>query len=140
MSDSFKVAHRVEFRDTDAAGIMHFSTFVTYMEESEHAFLRSLGLSVLHCEVDGMSISWPRVSVNCDFSQPLKFEDEFEVYVSVDRLGTKSLTYGFRFVSQGRECARGAITAVCCRMDESGMESIEIPQSLRERLTPFVGD
>ena len=37
---------RVEFADTDAAGIAHFSAFFAWMEETEHEFLRSRGLSV----------------------------------------------------------------------------------------------
>jgi 4-hydroxybenzoyl-CoA thioesterase/acyl-CoA thioester hydrolase len=43
---AFHTARRVEFRDTDAAGIMHFSTFFNRMEEAEHELLRTLGTSV----------------------------------------------------------------------------------------------
>ena len=39
----FEVTRRVEFYETDAAGIVHFSNFFRYMETAEHAFLRSLG-------------------------------------------------------------------------------------------------
>ena len=46
MQVPYRTCRRVEFRDTDAAGIMHFSTYFTYMEEVEHEFLRSLGTSV----------------------------------------------------------------------------------------------
>ena len=83
MKKPFITSHRVEFRDTDAAGIMHFSTFLTYMEESEHEFLRSLGLSVMPGEMDGIHVSWPRVSVNCEYKAPLHFEETFEVHVSI---------------------------------------------------------
>ena len=44
---SFSATRRVEFRDTDAAGIMHFASFFPLMESVEHEFLRHLGLSVL---------------------------------------------------------------------------------------------
>ena len=40
-------SRRVEFRDTDAAGIMHFSTYFTYMEEAEHELFRRLGTTVM---------------------------------------------------------------------------------------------
>jgi YbgC/YbaW family acyl-CoA thioester hydrolase len=39
--------HRVEFTDTDMAGIVHFSSFFRYMEVTEHAFFRSLGFSIV---------------------------------------------------------------------------------------------
>ncbi len=46
MSEAYRTTRRVEFRDTDAAGIVHFSAFFFYMESVEHEFLRQLGLSV----------------------------------------------------------------------------------------------
>jgi len=90
---------RVEFRDTDAAGIMHFSMFFVYMEQAEHELLRSLGLSVLEHDASG-AISWPRVAVACDYRQPLRFEDEFEIEVSISRMGEKSVTSAFRFLHE----------------------------------------
>ena len=47
MPSAYTTSRRIEFRDTDAAGIAHFSVFFTMMEEAEHEFLRHLGLSVL---------------------------------------------------------------------------------------------
>ena len=58
MSVSFVYRKRVEFADTDMAGIVHFSRFFVYMEMAEHAFWRSLGLSV-HGTLDGRIIGWP---------------------------------------------------------------------------------
>ena len=46
MGKVFKTRRRVEFRDTDMAGIVHFSVFFAYMEQAEHELLRSLGLGV----------------------------------------------------------------------------------------------
>ena len=75
--------HRqVEYAETDMSGIVHFSEFFRYMEYAEHAFLRSLGLSVSMHVVD-RSISWPRVSCTFDFRKPLCFEDKFEVKIGI---------------------------------------------------------
>ncbi|WP_231612238.1 acyl-CoA thioesterase [Novipirellula galeiformis] len=43
----YTTQRRVEFRDTDAAGIVHFSAFFPLMESAEHEMLRSLGISVM---------------------------------------------------------------------------------------------
>lgn len=51
------------------AGIMHFASFLIYMESAEHELYRSLGLS-LHEEVDGELISFLRVAVACDYPSP----------------------------------------------------------------------
>ena len=46
MTAQFVTTRRVEFADTDMAGIIHFANYYRYMEEAEHTFIRSLGLSV----------------------------------------------------------------------------------------------
>jgi acyl-CoA thioester hydrolase len=43
MAFEYKVRRRVEFSETDMAGIVHYSNFFRYMEAAEHEFFRSLG-------------------------------------------------------------------------------------------------
>ncbi|HTN74590.1 MAG TPA: thioesterase family protein [Pirellulaceae bacterium] len=134
----FTINRRVEFRDTDAAGIVHFSVFFNYMEAAEHELLRSLGTSVLTHDAEG-EISWPRVAVACEYRGALRFEDEVEIQVSIERLGQKSVTYLFDFVKVGALIAHGKITAVCCRI-EAGQppRSITIPPAISEKLQALV--
>ncbi|HCE02754.1 MAG TPA: acyl-CoA thioesterase, partial [Acidobacteria bacterium] len=42
----FRLTRRVQFYETDSAGIVHFSVFFRYMEEAEHAMWRAAGLSI----------------------------------------------------------------------------------------------
>src|SRR6266852_6372511 len=93
----FKLVRRVEFSDTDMAGIVHYSNFFRYMEAAEHAFFRSLGFSVATRQVD-LPLGWPRVHAQCDFKQPLHFEDEVEIQLLVSERKSKSLSYQFRFL------------------------------------------
>ena len=46
MPAPFRTTRRVEFADTDMAGIVHFANFFRYMEAAEVEFLRARGLSV----------------------------------------------------------------------------------------------
>jgi len=134
MTASYRTTRRVEFRDTDAAGIAHFSAFFVYMEQVEHEFLRSRGMSVHERDEQGV-ISWPRVSAGCDFRSAVRFEDELEIELRVERLGEKSVTYRFVFSHEGRLVAEGQLTAVCCRLrDHAAPEPIPIPPRLREKL------
>jgi 4-hydroxybenzoyl-CoA thioesterase/acyl-CoA thioester hydrolase len=133
----FRTRRRVEFRDTDAAGIAHFSNFFLYMEQAEHEMLRSVGLSVLEHDSEG-ALSWPRVSVSCDYRRPVRFEDELEIEVSIERLGEKSITYLFRFFHKGLDVATGRITAVCCRFsDRAPPQPITIPSRIADKLRPL---
>ncbi|MFO0803044.1 MAG: hypothetical protein U0791_07980 [Gemmataceae bacterium] len=43
---SFTSTCRVDFGDTDMAGIMHFANFFRFMESAEIDFLHSVGLTV----------------------------------------------------------------------------------------------
>lgn len=135
MTRSFRTTRRVEFSDTDMAGIVHFASFFRFMEGAEHEFLRSVGLSVV-LSWEGMALSFPRVSASCDFLKPIRFEDVVEIEVRLERVGTKSLTYGFTFRLADQEVARGRISCVCCRIDPAvhQIESIEIPAGIRARL------
>ena len=130
----FRTTRRVEFADTDMAGMVHFANFFRYMEAAEVEFWRSRGLSVMMRQQQER-MSFPRVSASCDFQKPALFEDLLDVAVSIERLGSKSVTFGFEISRGGELLARGQITAVCCRVSASGpLESIEIPSAIRERL------
>ena len=135
MDTAFKTSRRVQFHETDAAGITHFSSFFTYMEEAEHEMLRHCGLRVFH-ETDGETISWPRVSATCDFRNPIRFEDIVDIEVRIVERTRRSITYGFRFSCGERRVAEGRMTAVCCRMTDSGPRATEIPDSIIEKLPP----
>lgn len=134
MTAAYRTTRRVEFRDTDAAGIVHFSAFFNYMEEVEHEFLRSLGLSVLMRDAGGV-LSWPRVAASCQFQSAVKFEDVLDVELRLVRVGEKSVTYGFSFAHQGRPVAAGELTAVCCRMEPGAApRSVVIPEAMARKL------
>ena len=131
----FTTTRRVEFGDTDMAGIMHFPNFFRFMEVAETEFLNSLGFSVCWHR-DGKGYGFPRVSVGCDFRRPARFEDVLTIAVVVEKVGTKSVAYRFDFTNAGGEpVAVGRITAVFCREGEPGqLESVAIPTDLRAKL------
>jgi 4-hydroxybenzoyl-CoA thioesterase/acyl-CoA thioester hydrolase len=130
----FRTTRRVEFCDTDAAGIVHFARFFVYMEIAEHEMLRSVGLSVMQPDGDH-HVSWPRVSVACDFQRPAKFDDVLTIEVAVASIGEKSITYTFRFLRDEQLLATGRTTAVCCRIVHGlPPHSIIIPEDIRQNL------
>lgn len=143
MSAAFVATRRVEFSDTDAAGIMHFVAFFRMMEQAEHELLRSVGLSVVLHDASSKDvadkISWPRVSAKCDFQSVARFEELLEIEVRIARMGEKSITYRHRFSRAGEPVAMGEITAVCCRVREgSAPKSMPIPAAIVKKLQAFV--
>jgi 4-hydroxybenzoyl-CoA thioesterase/acyl-CoA thioester hydrolase len=135
----FATRRRVEFRDTDAAGIVHFSAFFFWMESAEHELLRSVGLHVFDRQPDGREYSWPRVSVSCDYVSAVRFGDEVDVVVSVAAVGRSSVTYEFAFAEAGRPVAQGRVVAVWCLMRPGGRpEAAAIPADVVSKLVGAV--
>ena len=130
----FQTRRRIEFSDTDMAGICHFARFFIFMETAEHEFLAALGTSV-STEEDGQKIGWPRVAASCDYLAPVRFGDVLDLHVTVVRKGRTSLTYAHEISCDGVPVARGRITAVCCRFPPHGAaEPIPIPGTLAEKI------
>ena len=138
MAYEFKVTRRVEFSETDMAGIMHFSNFFKFMETAEHGFYRSLGFSVIMSQFDP-PLGWPRVHAACDYQRPVRFEDQIEVHLLVSEKKAKALSYRFIFRKVNEtppvEVARGELTVVCVAHQSNGaMSAVTIPAELASRI------
>jgi len=140
MACRFTYSDRVQFADTDMAGIMHFANFFRFLERAEHAFFRSLELSVVEREPavpKDEQVGWPRVHASCDYHAPLRFEDVVEIELLMEEVRSKSLRYLFRvYKEDGTLCAEGRMTAVCVRKDKATgqMKGVVIPERIISRL------
>lgn len=140
MPEPFVTHRRVEFSDTDMAGIVHFSAFFRYLETAEHALLRSVGLRV-HSQMGDELLSFPRVSARCDYRAPARFDDQLRIEVAVRRIGTKSVTYGFQVFRDETLLVDGEMTSVCCRWTEKAQpESVAIPADVVSKLSTYQVD
>ncbi len=142
MAHEFKRIHRVEFAETDMAGIVHFANFFRLMEVTEHEFLRSLGLSVHPPETD-VSTGWPRVRAVCDYRSPLRFEEEVEIHLRVREMKTRSIAYEFTFrKADGEKAAEGTLTVVYVTRDTltGKMKACPIPEEFVAKITVAPAD
>ncbi len=138
MPFEFKATRRVEFSDTDLAGIVHFSNFFRYIETVEHAFWRSLGGSVVMTQFE-QPIGLPRVHASCDYKRPLHFEDIVEMHLLVTEKKTRSLSYQIRFrrIEPGpvEEVAVGKLTVVCASKGPDGkLQAVPFPPELASKI------
>ena len=133
MPSTFSITRRVQFAETDMAGIVHFANYFRWMEEVEHAFFRSLGLSVA-MRHENLALGWPRVNVGFEYHGPLRFEDEVELRLRITKIGGKSLSYEVDVLLASELVALGKSTSVCCEHTPAGLKAITIPQAIREKL------
>jgi len=103
---------RVQFPETDASGIVHFTNFFKYVEEAEHALWRAAGRSIADHTAD---IGWPRVAASFEFKKPLRFEDEFDVHIKVVEKTRKTIRYSAELRRNGDLHAVGSLTIICVR-------------------------
>jgi YbgC/YbaW family acyl-CoA thioester hydrolase len=135
LGKQFGLRRRVQFYETDAAGIVHFSWYFRYFEEAEHALWRESGMSI---HTEDSSIGWPRVSASCDFLKPLKFEEEFDVSVQIVEMTPRTITYAGEITRDGERIARGTWRiASVTKLSDGTLRSTDIPARVAERLKPF---
>ena len=111
---------------------MHFSWFFRYMEEAEHALWREAGLSIAPA---GADIGFPRVAAAFEFHKPLRFEDEFEVWIRVAAMTEKTIRYACELSRGETKIATGTITVACVRTrpNEPMTSAIAIPAEIAAR-------
>lgn len=131
---------RIEFADTDLAGIVHFARFFVFIETAEHEFLRALGTTVHHRR-GADEIGWPRVSAALDYLSPARYGDQLRIELRVARKGARSMTYRFLLTVGERPVARGKVSSVCCILNRpGGLETIPIPDEIAQRIAEDPGE
>ena len=122
----------MEFAETDAAGMAHFSVFFRYMEEAEHAVWRAAGLDIYEKHEEQ---SWPRISAKFDFKAPLRFQEEFEVRTEMGAVTRSTIQWAHVLMRGDTVIGNGTVTAVCVRKNPDGtMKSAPIPDAILARL------
>jgi acyl-CoA thioester hydrolase len=135
MSSGFRYRRRVQFAETDLAGIAHFSAFFRFMEEAEHALWRAAGLSIGAAEQTG---GWPRVSAAFDFKHPLRFEEEFDVTIQIAEATRRSIRYACSITRDDLTIGTGTMTAVCTSKEGGRMRATDIAPDLVARLQAVI--
>ncbi len=120
------VERRVEWMDTDAAGIYHWTTAFRFAESAEAALHTALGIA------DVTFGATPRVHVEADFERALVFNEVVEVELAVRAVGRTSVDYALVITGSDGPAVAGAIKA--CFIDRSTRRAAPWPDAIRERL------
>lgn len=105
---------RVDWVDTDAGGRIHFTAVFRWAEAAETALGRELGL------LDEWG-NMPRRAVEAEYLSVLRFDDEFDLELAPEHVGTSSVTYAWEIHRDGELCIRGRHTVV--HVDADGRPS-----------------
>src|SRR5919109_4701045 len=94
---------RIEWMDTDAAGIYHWTTVFRLAESAEAALHTALGIA------DFTFGATPRVAVQATFARPLRFNDRVQVDLRVTSLGRTSVEYALAITGAEGPSAEGSV-------------------------------
>src|SRR5256885_2110361 len=92
---------RIEWMDTDAAGIYHWTTVFRLAEAAEAALHTALGIA------DFTFGATPRVKVEATFARSLRFNDPVEVNLVVAGIGRTSVEYAMTIDAAEGTAAQG---------------------------------
>ena len=128
MAAEVTIRRRLEWMDTDAAGIWHHSTVIRWAEDAETELHRQLGI------VSRTFGATPRVNIDFNFGAPLRFDDEVDVTLVVASMGETSITYRVSVDRDGETLAAGKMVAVL--IDASSGAKKPWPDDMRRLLNP----
>ncbi|MFO0618954.1 MAG: hotdog domain-containing protein [Polyangiaceae bacterium] len=114
----------------DAAGIVFFGRFSSYVHEAMEHFFEPLegGYARL---IQERRVGLPAVALSFEFVRPLRYGETLRIEIATKRLGTKSAALSYTL----REKVSGAVVATCehtiVSTDLVAMRSTEMPADVR---------
>lgn len=121
---SVVVRRRIDWADTDLAGICYYPAFARLADAAESFLFDQVGL------LDAF-LRMPRVALDIAYKSPMRFNDIVDVHYSVARLGKTSYAGDFTIRRDGEITVTGTVTSAL--LDEDG-RTLEWPDAWRERL------
>src|SRR3954453_22059486 len=118
---------RIEWMDTDAAAIYHWTTGFRLAEAAEAALHTALGIA------DFTFGATPRVAVQASFSRSLRFNDSVQVALAVTALGRTSVEYGLVITHDRSLIAEGTVKS--CLIDRQTGRAIPWPNEIRKQFS-----
>ena len=87
--NDFSWKGKVYFADTDAAGVVHHSQYLRYLEAARIDYFDYLGFA--YEDLQAQNIGFVPHKVNATYHRPLRFADKFIIKVEIAQLKRASL-------------------------------------------------
>lgn len=124
---------RVGYVDTDKAGVVHHSTYLTYLEEARIEMLRARGLDYRRFEVE-TGLGLPIVEVHMAYRASARFDDVVTTETWVSSMTRAKIVFDARIVRGDEVLHESSIVVACVHMDEA--RPVSIPDEVARACTP----
>jgi acyl-CoA thioester hydrolase len=134
--ESFVWPVRVYYEDTDAGGVVYYANYLKYLERARTEFLRSFGFEQDELR-KGQGVLFAVRSMNIEYRQPARFNDQLEVITTVSQIGRASIRFDQHIAqiandSVPRELCEARVQVAC--LDAERFKPRPIPTDILEAL------
>jgi 1,4-dihydroxy-2-naphthoyl-CoA hydrolase len=97
--------YQIQLRDTDAAGVVYFTNFLSICHAAYEASLSAAGID-LRLLIGGSEVALPIVHASGDFKQPLYCGDRVQIFLVPTRISESEFQVNYRLcLAEGKIAA-----------------------------------
>jgi acyl-CoA thioester hydrolase len=127
----FRLAVRVYYEDTDAAGVVYYANYLKFMERARTEWLEGLGFPLAAFEREhGVVFVVHRCEI--DYRMPARLNDSLDVTVELARRGASYLV-ARQDVCRNTAVLTSALVTLAC-VDSARWKPVRIPDALSSRM------
>lgn len=120
---------RVNWGDTDKAGIVYYPNFFKWFDIAGHQFFRECGLAPAYLEKE-YNIIVPLLDAQCTFKKPLLYDDVITIHTAVEEVNNKTIKLNHEIVRGDTKVAQGyEIRGWVKQMGET-IKAVQIPEDI----------
>lgn len=124
---------RVRFAEIDGQMVVFNSRYLEYADNVLTEFMRTIGVPMSGPHSFEMQV----VQATVQYKRGLRFDDEVEGWLRVERVGRSSAVFEIEFRLKGSEDVRASVTLTYVHVDLESEKSQEIPAAVRSK---FLGE
>ena len=124
----FRATMRIDWEDTDAAGIVFYANYLKFFERARTEWLRSLGFGQEALRTEA-GIAFVVSETRLRYRRPARLDDVIDVSVAVAHLGQASLEIAQEARRAGELLADGTIRIGCVELGT--FRPCRIPNEIR---------
>ncbi len=133
---AFTVTEHVRWSDVDAASIICYGAYIRFFEIAETELFRRIGMP--YGEVFERFDFWlPRAAMHFEFKSPARLDDELEVRLWVQQIGTSSMRLQCEMARTDDDRVTAVGHVVLVAVDRSSLSPRPLPEPLVDALGPY---
>lgn len=120
----FRHPVRVQYVDTDQAGVVHHAAYLRFLEAARVELLRARGVDYRRFEIEAGK-GLPVTEVRLRYKKPARFDDALSVEIWVPIVNRAKIRFDSRIWRGDELVSEAEITCACVRFDEMRVCSMD---------------